>query len=1178
MAYLTDNSIVLALGWTLLHSLWQATLLALIIRLLWQFMSQRFARWRYGLALGALALTLAAAVFTFGYYQAAYAPVLPAGEELVGGLETGAFELAEATLAAEIPLEEQISLPKSSLKDALEAYLPLLVVFWLLGTLFFGIRLAGSWWYMRRLGRKGLAPLPDFWAERFQEMASKMGISRPVRLHLSKLAEEPITLRHLKPIVLFPVGLINQLSVEQVEAILLHELAHIRRWDYLVNWLQSIVELLFFYHPAVWWISGQVREAREHCCDDLVVQKGGAQRMLYAQTLTQLTALSFTSKRKLTMSIKGINGAFSQRVKRLFGQYETGYDWRKPVLSVALGGVFLLFFLLNNPDLFAHENVIHNPTEEEWETLLQEWDLKKETGDTLPQQATFIKISDDNLRISREGAFTLYTNDDPDLGATDHIITTAASSYKFVFRKGWPLIIVDGKVWDKERKALEQLDISGMEQMQYWRKKEGSRSHFGESPDQDILMLWTNGDIKDMHSLKEPDPVNSIGLKGDAPSILVVNGKIWDTEPLKFKQKIKISAKHLQALFGKHATDKYGVVGENGVVEAWTTEDQSFSLPLEPLKMLYVVDGVVKGKSAYDVAELDGKQIEKVDVSFKGAEKYKVYDVDGLVEIRTPMGTNFDEEALTFKEEIVPGLGLKEEFFMRGIPTDAIFIIDGKKYTKAPEWLWELSMDDLATIDVRRPVAEQKNENKDVVIINLLQTTAPLKGVEIQGLEPKLQGSGKSGLRLLGDSINPPKVTLRTGPHPSMKDQEPFFIIDGKEMGRDPDQIKELDPNDIERIDVLKGKSAIELYGQDIGEHGVVVITTKKKAATVESLKGLSKKLFGVLEMKNQGERPLFVVDSLKIAPDAPLREVSKKDILPWKQFLPGSKEAKAYGEEGARGVIFLRSHDGAWPGDIPYWPQEIKGYERLPSLKNYRHLPKIKEVSEKLSKIGEAFAAVNGVLLEKTASETINFYELRGMMGIHAIGIYNDKGALIHGQPTPPEMVSKTFSLDLKNGYSVVASVYDCDNQIYLRAYFTLSSSVLFQRMQKQISDAKKGITPEALKAYCEEGKEQETDLNPKGKDPLIVVDGKKWGKGNTKLANLVPEDIESINVIKGKKAEEIYGAEGKNGVILVTTEKKKSKTKKKKTKKTLDAPPVGGEISIIPPKKELKAEAIDP
>lgn len=351
-----NHAVVQALGWMLLHSLWQAALIGLLIRASWWFVSRRFARLRYGLALTGLALILISSLLTYSSHYFRWERIPPATGRLEkmpasGSKSPNTVHEKAWTEPPAIYTTGSPEIPQNAF--SLENFFPYLVLLWVSGAFFLGIRLLGSYWYMRRVGREGLIGLPDQWEERFAVMRQSMRLKRNVCIYFSSKVKDPVTLGHLKPIVLFPIGLVNQLSVDQVEAIILHELAHIRRWDYLMNWVQSIVELLFFYHPAVWWLSGEVRKAREDCCDDLVLRSGGTSRQVYAQTLTHLAALSFKPKTKLVMSITGIKDAFSQRILRLYGQDQTVIDWRKPVLSIALGCLLLPCLFLIKPEIIA---------------------------------------------------------------------------------------------------------------------------------------------------------------------------------------------------------------------------------------------------------------------------------------------------------------------------------------------------------------------------------------------------------------------------------------------------------------------------------------------------------------------------------------------------------------------------------------------------------------------------------------------------------------------------------------------------------------------------------------------------------------------------------------------------------------------------------------------------------
>ena len=113
--------------------------------------------------------------------------------------------------------------------------------------------------------------LDDKWRQSLRRLCGQLRIRRPVRLLESALVDVPMVIGWLRPVILLPASALSGLTPQQLEAIIAHELAHIRRHDYLINLLQSLIETLLFYHPAVWWVSRQIRREREHCCDDLAV-------------------------------------------------------------------------------------------------------------------------------------------------------------------------------------------------------------------------------------------------------------------------------------------------------------------------------------------------------------------------------------------------------------------------------------------------------------------------------------------------------------------------------------------------------------------------------------------------------------------------------------------------------------------------------------------------------------------------------------------------------------------------------------------------------------------------------------------------------------------------------------------------------------------------------------------
>ena len=148
-------------------------------------------------------------------------------------------------------------------------------------------RMAGGWWHVRRLHRIALATASSRWQTACRRLAYRLGLPAAAHVVESALVDVPTVVGWLRPAILLPIAALASLSPAQVEAILAHELAHIRRHDYAVNVLQTIAETLLFYHPAVWWISKRIRAEREHCCDDIAVAVCG-DPVGYAQALAEL--------------------------------------------------------------------------------------------------------------------------------------------------------------------------------------------------------------------------------------------------------------------------------------------------------------------------------------------------------------------------------------------------------------------------------------------------------------------------------------------------------------------------------------------------------------------------------------------------------------------------------------------------------------------------------------------------------------------------------------------------------------------------------------------------------------------------------------------------------------------------------------------------------------------------
>ena len=310
-----------ALGWTLVHSLWEGALVALVLGATLSVM--RSARARYAAACAAMLVLVAAFALTF-VREMPEAPV------------HSAMQASHAASLAARPLPLSAQSPDAAEPNRL-AFLPWLTPLWLAGVLAFQLRGLAAWKGARRMRGTGVCAAPAFWRARLDALAQRARVSRPVALLESCLAEVPVVIGYVRPAILLPVGLLAGLPAAQVEAILLHELVHIRRHDYLVNLLQLFVEGLLFHHPAAWWISAVIRAERENCCDDMVVATQG-DAYGYASALAALEERRATGDAVLAST----GGSLVKRIQRLLAPPEGPRAGLTPVFSAVILTVTLM--------------------------------------------------------------------------------------------------------------------------------------------------------------------------------------------------------------------------------------------------------------------------------------------------------------------------------------------------------------------------------------------------------------------------------------------------------------------------------------------------------------------------------------------------------------------------------------------------------------------------------------------------------------------------------------------------------------------------------------------------------------------------------------------------------------------------------------------------------------------
>lgn len=315
------NQWVYATGWTLIHSLWQGAVVWSVVQLILRLRGGQSASFRYLGQMMALLLIPLASVFTFidaleRYQQTSH--------WLESGLTIPFANFAQSSLAV---------LVNNSLDE--------IVLLWLAGVLLLLLRLAGSLVFCRHVIASRSLPLPPELQRLMDGLRHQLGVVRQVRFLLSPVISVPCVVGHLKPVILLPASLILNLDRQQLEAIVLHELAHIRRHDFLVNLIQAVLQNLYFFNPFVRLLVKNLDTERENICDDIAVAHCG-DAMVYARTLERFSSLLLAEG--AAVALAGTGGSMLDRIRRQLepGGREHGNSGRLPA-ALALAALMLVF-------------------------------------------------------------------------------------------------------------------------------------------------------------------------------------------------------------------------------------------------------------------------------------------------------------------------------------------------------------------------------------------------------------------------------------------------------------------------------------------------------------------------------------------------------------------------------------------------------------------------------------------------------------------------------------------------------------------------------------------------------------------------------------------------------------------------------------------------------------------
>jgi GWxTD domain-containing protein len=413
-----QSSAAEAIGWTVVHSLWQGAGVSVVLALV--LAATRSPQVRYRAACAAMLMMLAGFGITLSVG-------VPNDADDLGAMPARTFRTWDVPGGTDSP---------GGLNLGIAGVVPWLAPFWVAGVWVFYLRHFAGLISVSRMRRCGVCCAPERWQNELVRLRARVRVSRPVLLLESSLAEVPMVLGYLRPIILVPAGLLAGLPSGQVEAILLHELAHIRRCDYLVNLCQRLAEGLLFYHPVVWWISRVIRTEREHCCDDLAVGISGNAHE-YATALAALEQSRWAG-REPAMAATG--GSLVKRIRRLLYPEGSNGGW------MPLFGTVVFLFVVGAAALTAWPltQAQQNPAPAQTGTPFQKWlneDVVYIIADE--ERSAFEKLTSDEEREKFIEQF--WARRDPTMGTArnefkeEHYRRIAYANDRFgtIGRSGW---------------------------------------------------------------------------------------------------------------------------------------------------------------------------------------------------------------------------------------------------------------------------------------------------------------------------------------------------------------------------------------------------------------------------------------------------------------------------------------------------------------------------------------------------------------------------------------------------------------------------------------------------------------------------------------------------------------------------------------------------------------------
>ncbi|UCE24225.1 MAG: M56 family metallopeptidase [Candidatus Zixiibacteriota bacterium] len=494
----------------LIHSLWQGVLLGAFTALVLSVLRSSSVRIRYIVSCSAMVVVVLAVAATA-------VSVWPGGNEPASQVSAVAGNVidgtggSEAGATAGIPASgKDVSSSKVRRQDSsINRYI---FIIWVVGVVLFSIYHLLGWCRARGFVKRGASPAPSEWQARFEKLCRELEIRQLVSLLSSALVKVPCVIGWIKPVVLVPASMFTSLHPSEIEMILVHELAHIRRYDVLVNILQTAMETLFFFNPAIWWLSRRIRIEREDCCDDTAIIKTG-DRIGYARALANLEELRMLQ----TEFGAALNSTpFKRRVERIVGIARPPFFSSMQSLSGLLLVVTLAGVILGSFGGSKYSDAQARMVAE------QDMDYHPEPGDLRGEWE--VESSGNELKILVYGRKSSGMNFALDRDEVEHLIGQGRTSFEIVRDAGTTYLVgtLKERGWEVEGNGewYFRPDTTYMKFMRQYGLREDDRQKTFSLAIRDISREYLAGmEERGYHDLKI-DQLISAGIFGISPELV----------------------------------------------------------------------------------------------------------------------------------------------------------------------------------------------------------------------------------------------------------------------------------------------------------------------------------------------------------------------------------------------------------------------------------------------------------------------------------------------------------------------------------------------------------------------------------------------------------------------------------------------------------------------------------